>query len=320
MNKKLIAIAVAGALVAPLAAQADVSGFADVVYTATNDANTAAESLFGANGEVDFTGKSGDVGVRVDLNLSDIGSTNLPVSTGIEQAYMSAPLGPVTLWAGVFNSPLTADGYDRPDMAFSTHSAVFNVAANEATVNLAGLAISGMAGPANYTVAFVNDPGSDGTNNTNSFAVVVNGSVMDGLNAELGYFGQSDDTAKYTNASGAGNITDLNLQYMMDAFNVGLDYATAANIVDSVYSIDAGYDMGNGLTIALRYDAAKFASGTATDDPDATTVSIGYAMNDNMSLTLENTSGTNNDTSGTALAATGIADGTVTTLEFLGTF
>jgi hypothetical protein len=320
MNKKLIAIAVAGALVAPLAAQAaEVSGFADILYTATNDGNTNDESLFAANGEVDVMAKSGDVSVRLDANVTDTG-------TALEQAFFSAPMGPVTIIGGKFNTPLTADGYDRPQMAFTTHSAVYTVAKNVATEDMYGLAFAGMAGPANVTLAFVNDPGSNGTDNTNSVAFVVSGSIMDGLNAELGYFGQSDDTAKYTSGTlgsnvGAGNITDINLQYTMDAFNVGLDYATAANVVDSVYSIDAGYDMGNGLTIGLRYDAVSFDSAAGYDDPTATTVSLGYAMNDNLSVVLENTSGSTNDANGSLpVQVTGIADGSLTTLEFLATY
>lgn len=324
MNKKLIAIAVAGAMVAPLAAQADVMGFADILYTSTNDGAPNTESQFTTNGEVDVTGKSGDVSVRLDANVTDTGTT-------LEQAFFSAPMGPVTIIGGKFNTPLTADGYDRPQMAFTTHSAVYTVAKNVATEDMYGLAFAGMAGPANVTLAFVNDPGSDkgstaAADNTNSVAFVVSGSIMEGLNAELGYFGQSDDTTKYPKGTlgsnvGAGNITDINLQYTMDAFNVGLDYATASNVVDNVYSIDAGYDLGNGLTIGLRYDAVSFDSATGYDDPTATTVSLGYAMNDNLSVTLENTSGSTNDANGSMpVLVTGIADGSLTTLEFLATY
>jgi hypothetical protein len=325
MNKKLIAIAVAGVMAAPMAAQAaDVSGFADILYTSTNDGDTTQESLFTANGEVDVMAKTGDVSVRLDANVTDTG-------TGLEQAFFSAPMGMVTLIGGKFNTPLTADGYDRPQRTFTTHSAVYNVAKNVATEDMYGLALAGMAGPANWTLAFVNDPGSNGTDNTNSAALVVGGTIMDGLDAELGYFSQNDDTAKYTGTSagstltanpGAGNITDINFQYTgVDMLTVGLDYATAANVVDSVYSIDAGYDFGNGFSAAVRYDSVSFDSSTGFDDPTATSVSLGYEINDNLSVTLENTSGSTNDANGsTPVKVTEIADGSLTTLEFLGTF
>jgi hypothetical protein len=320
MNKKLIAIAVAGAMFAPLAAQAEgatVSGFADIIYTGTNDADTTSEGLFGATGEVDAMGKVGDVAVRLDVNL-DLSASN---SADIEQAFFAAPMGPVTLIGGVFNSPLTADSQDAPDMNYTSHSAVYNVAKNAATDQMAGIAFAGAAGPANVTLAFVNDPGSDagtggGDDNAMSVGFVVNGSVMDGLDAELGYFSQSDDTAKYANASGAGNITDINLTYTgIDMLRLGVDYAQAASVVDSVYSIDVGYDVGNGLTAALRYDVAAFEN-SAMDDTKSTTVSIGYSLSDNVLAILESMNGDN--TSGESL--TGVGDGTTTTLEFVATF
>jgi len=332
MNKKLIAIAVAGAMFAPLAAQAEgasVSGFADVTYTGTNDGAAAKESLFTATGEVDVAGKVGDVAVRVDVNL-DLSASS---SADIEQAFFAAPMGPVTLIGGVFNSPLTADSQDAPDMNYTSNSAVFNVAKNTAQVNLAGLAVAGMVGPANVTVAYVNDAASNATgssnannetgDNTNSIAVVVSGTVMDGLDAELGYFSQEDDATKYSPKLGtaaAGNLTDINLQYTgIDMLRLGLDYATASNTVDSVYSIDVGYDVGNGLTAALRYDNVRFSTDTGLDDPSSTTISIGYAMNDNLLAILESTSGDNSNTGGTDVAS-GIIEGTVTTIEFVGTF
>jgi len=301
MKKNLIALAVAGALgVSMTAAQAaddaKVSGFVDVFYTATNDGNTNAESVFSVpEAEVDIE----SMGVRIDVN-------QLSGSNSIEQANFTVPVGGWNLKAGIFNSGLSADNQDAPDMNMSSWSAIYDVIDSASLSNLAGLSLSGMAGPANIALSVVNDPsitipGDQAT----TFALLVNGSVMDGLDVELGYIDLD---------SGAGATTDINLDYTMEALRVNVDYLTS-DVADG-YSALVSYGLGGGLSIAARADSmTPDASGLS--DETSTTLFISYALNDNAVVNLESKSGDN--TNGVA-AVTGIVDGTVTTLELLGTF
>jgi hypothetical protein len=300
MNNKLIAIAVAGALSVPMAAQAGdvtVSGFVDTFYTLTNDGNTNSESQFAVDQvEVDVEGS----GVRVDLD-------NTNGTFGVDQAYAAADIANGwSLRAGLFDSGITADNGDAPDMNMSTHSAVYDVLAGTGNAQFAGVSFMGMAGPASVAVSLVNDDKAAPDQATTA-ALLVSGSIMDGLDAELGYVSKDSATT-----------TDVNLNYTMDALRVNLDYLTSDHATAGAagYSLLASYDLGNGFAVAVRADSMT-PENAALADETSTTVFGSYAMSDNMTLALESKSGTN--TNGGS-AVTTIVDGTVTTLEILSTF
>ena len=287
MNKKLIALAVAGALAAPMAAQAEgvsVSGFADIFWTITDEsADTGTPVYNPAEGqftvpetEVDFMGS----GVRVDLdNVNGSGDIN------VEQANFTYDFG--NGWAvmgGTFNSGITADAQDAPDMQTSNNSLPFATLSAVGAANLSGLAVSGMAGPANVTVLYVNDPSNDGVSDgENSIGLKVSGSVMEGLDLELGFLPQD---------KGVGNLTDFNAMYTMGGLGIGLDYLQAdpqsgSGDVDTVSSIIVGYDFGNGFGVKGRADTLTYEDNT--DDLTQNSIFVSYAANDNLTVALDST-------------------------------
>ena len=298
MNKKLIAIAVAGVMSAPLAANAaNVSGFTAVDWTLANDnpvctngsGNEVCETQFHVDQtEVDFEAN----GVRVDINDDGAGIE-------VEQAKFTTALGSTgwDLHAGLMNSGLSADHQDRNMMAFDTNSLVFENYSAADLVNVAGIAVTGMAGPANVMLAVVNDPTVDPatTDATNAIVLAVSGTVTDGLNAGLSVV-----------SADADDLTDVTIDYTMDAFTVGLDYFTSD--ATDTYSVTAGYDLGNGMDIKLRIDNDETA-GTSSVTTDTTTVAFGYHLSDATSLRLENYARDN-----------GTTDYTVTSLSFVSNF
>jgi len=299
MKKSLIAIAVAGAMSLPLAAQAaddaKVSGFVDVFYTATNDGNPNSESQFNvAESEVDIE----SMGVRIDVN-------QIAGSNSVEQANFTVPVGGWNLTAGTFNSGLSADNQDAPDMNMSSWSGIYDFIDNAGLSNLAGVSLSGMAGPANIAVSMVNDGTTVAPDQSTTFALLVSGSVMDGLDVELGYVDLD---------AGPGATSDINLNYTMEALRVNLDYLTS-DTADG-YSLLASYGFGGGFSVAARADSMT-PDAAGTDDETSTTFFISYALSDNAVVNLESKSGDN--TNGVN-AVSNIVDGTVTTLELLGTF
>ena len=305
MNKKLIAMAIAGALAAPMVTQAaemsDVkaSGFVDVFYYITNDGDPNTESQFAVDQtEVDIEAGA----VRIDLNAFGNAGT-----FEIDQAYAMAPIANGwSMKAGRFDSGFTADNGDAPDMNMSSHSAVFDVLAGTGNAQFAGLSFMGMAGPANIAVSLIDDDKAS-PDQTTTAALAVSGSVMEGLDVELGYVSKDSATT-----------TDINVNYVMDALRVNLDYITSDHATAGAagYSLLASYDLGNGFSVAARYDSVS-PEDSALDDEKSTTIFAAYSMTDNLTLALENKSGDN--TNGGS-AVTSIVDGTVTTLEVLGTF
>ena len=302
MNKKLIALAVAGALSAPLAVQADdvaISGFADIFYTTTDDKTAATVSLTDDREdqfqvpevEVNFAGS----GLRIDIDNLGGGS-----DLRIEQANFTTEIANGwSLMGGTFETGLTDDAQDAPDMQFSTNSHLFTV--RSAVVS--GLAVSGMAGPANVTVGLVNDDTVTGTADAGTGVLLnVNGSVMEGLHVELGYLSQD---------MGDGDLLDINAMYSMDAWFAGLDYLsadpTAGTDFDSGYSVIGGFDFGNGVVAKARMENLETMAGTETD---VTTLYVTYAVSDNLSVALQQ----ENTEVGTA------ADTDLTQLELIATF
>lgn len=317
MNKNLIAIAVAGVLSAPMAAQAadsmdaKVSGFVDTFLTFTND-NDGTNTGIGAgsmcdNGTTNACETQFDVaeseidveamGVRIDVDHKSASGNSL------EQANFTVDMSGWALTAGLFNSNLTVDGQDAPDMMFSTPSLValnYGMAGGIAgadLTNVAGAQISGMAGPATLRLAVINDPTINLATDdaANAFIVGASGSVMDGL-----------DLAVNMTSTDADDLTDVQVNYTLDALRINLDYMTSD--YTDVYSVMAGYDLGNGMGVKVRIDNDD----NGTEVTDTTTVHFDYAMTDNVALALENYSVSSD--------AAGANDWSATTLEFIATF
>jgi hypothetical protein len=305
-------MAVAGVMSAPLAANAaNVTGFTAVDWTLSNDdpncetvvagstINSCETQFAVSQAEVDFESN----GVRIDINDNNDGSGIV-----VEQANFTTALGSSgwNLIGGLYNSNLGADRQDRNMMAFDTHSLVYDVYNHPAVdlVNVTGVGVLGMAGPANVAVHVVNDPTIDTTvdDAANAIVVAVSGSAMPGL--DLGLSVVSAD---------ASDITDLTVTYSQSGFTAGIDYLTAGDIDTDAYSITLGYDFGNGFDVNARVDNMTDSSGPSDFNTDTTTFGVGYEVSNSMSVRLENYDYQDDTTGGTA-------DYSQTTLSFISNF
>jgi len=327
MKKTLISLAVAGAFAAPVASvnAADVSGFADIILTITDESqdNTGgssctglsatppttagcldnpAENQFAADGEIDFTHTVGAVTARADVNLSLSGAT----SGDLEQAFFAWQINPaLTAIGGVFNNPIGQDAEDAPDMNFTSHSATYAVldhqTAELAGNNIAGVALAGAIGPVTLTGAVLNDIGKRaGTKaeGQNSLALVANvsPSMVPGLDLELGIVTQEDFNAT-TNHDSAGNVYDFNASYNWMMVTAGLDYLVASDVVDNAYDVWVKGDAGMGVTLGARFSGVSWDAnvlGNAADDNTATTLYAAYSAGSNLDIALEFKDGSGN--------------------------
>jgi len=305
MNKKLIALAVAGVISGYGAAAnaAEVSGFAVVDYTITDDGavenkgtateHNTTEGKFGAKGEVDFVSSPVDgVTVRVDVDLNlDPGSTHSGAE--LEQAMFAwSATDDVTVLGGVFNNPIGHEAEDKPDMIFNDHGAVYIALDSQTELdgdNVAGVAVAGAIGPVTLTGAFLND--LNGAHEENSLALVANYSPIAGLDLELGLATQEGNALTTTTAipggsnTSVGDVTNFNIVYTgITDLELGLDYLMGDEVLDSAYDVWGQYTIGSsGFSVAARmseieYNAADVtkvvngaiaAGGTAQDVLDA---------------------------------------------------
>ncbi len=315
MNKKLIALAVAGvisgygatanaAMEHDAKSGANVSGFAVVDYVLTDDAGmvppattNATEGKFGAKGEIDFISSPADgVTVRLDVDL------DLTAGSGqLEQAMFAwSATDSVTVLGGVFNNPIGYEAEDTPDRAFFNHGAVYQVLDSQTALdgdNVAGLAVAGAIGPVTLTGAFLND--ISGENEENSIAFIANYSPVAGLDLEVGVVTQD---------AAAENVTNFNVVYTGFAgLEVGLDYLTADELVDSAYDIWVGYKIGAGFSVNGRISEIEVVGG---DTLEMTAFNAGYKIAPNLKAVLEIQS----------VDVTGADSSDLTTLKFVATF
>ena len=331
MKKKLLPLAIAAVMAPGFAAAADVSGYTDIIYMMTDDANKpvapalhSTEGKFSATGELDFSASPADgVTVRMDIDLALAlnNGANASAATGgpgdsavMEQAFFAwgATEG-VTVIGGVFNNPIGQEAQDAPDMIFTTGGMVGAILDAQTALhsnNIAGLAVAGAVGPTTVTVAYVNDLNQ--TNEENSMALVVNYSPLAGLDLELGLATQADQAK---NAASAEDVTNFNVLYapaQVAGLTVGLDYLTTGKIVDAAYDLWAGYDAGNGVGVQVRFSDADYTAASGAADADSTTFRLSYQAASNLTAAIEfRTDG---------VATPGSSDTDTTQLELLATF
>lgn len=321
MNKKLIALAVAGAITGYGAAAnaADVSGFAVVDYVLTSDQTepatgcdrTAApghcentkEGKFGVTSEIDVTATPADgVTVRIDTDL-ELGDNNTGAgnSATVEQAYFAMDLAPVTVIVGAFNNPIGQEAEDIADWNFGTSSMIRSSLDNQTTLhgnNVAGAAVVGAAGPATITAGFLNHLG--GANGENSMALLVNASPIPGLDVELGLVTQESEingtnaVAGVDVADNVGDVMNFNVQYdvaPVAGLVVGLDYATYDELADTAYNLWGTFAIpGTKLTVGLRLEELSWATPAGDPTPidsERMSFNIAYKAASNLKVSLE---------------------------------
>jgi len=318
MKKTALSLAVLGAFAANNAvaapdASANVSGFADIIYTLVDEASdvmggkNTTEGKFGANAEIDFAATVGAVTGRIDVDFKLTDPNGNSDSGTIEQAFFAWALADnMTLIGGVFNSPVGYEAVDAPDLDFTSFGLASTVLDGETIRD--GNNITGVAGIYNFgmgsvTVAALNDLYD--TDEENSFAVVLNLSPIEGLDLELGHVTQAKQADRPTSAEG---VTDFNVQYAISGFNVGLEYLTAGKVVDAAYDLWGGYSF-NDFAVKARYSTIEYEA-AGTPDRDAITLYGSWRANDNLLIALE----WRNDDDGSNLPA---GDNDTITAEFI---
>lgn len=299
MNKKLLVLALAGPLTAAgsaFAADPTVSGFTDVQWLLTNEADEDQEGQFSV--------PQVEVDVETDnLYVAIAGGAGSSFEVG--QAYFMHNL--TDAWqfrGGLFDSNITADAGAAVDMEFTQNSLLFGVLDSVGGAALTGVAVSGAVGPANVMVGYSNDSSVTTGERKNSVALLVNATPMEGLDIEFGMLTQDKD------GDGVGNLMDINGTYMINGFTVGLDYLSGADgdtgEFDNGYSFWGGYDFGNGFNVKARIESVSLVDG---DDVDATELYASYALSENLAvaLSLHNTDN-------------GATDFDTNTVEFVATF
>ena len=247
----------------------------------------SAERKFGTTGEVDFIGDMGNgVTTRIDLDID--GSASTEQAKVIWQASDS-----VTVNLGLQNSGVGFEAEDAPDLYQTTHGMIWSLLADQTTSNtgnnVAGAIVNINTGPAMINVGVLND--LQGANEENSFLLQAGGSPMDGLNLNIAWLSQADNTAN--NSGSYEDIVDAYVTYGMDNWFVNLEILDFANSTDGLpdggYGLTGHMDFGNGFGATLRYEAIQYndVGATSVDDDKSTTVAGTYAVNDNLSFNAE---------------------------------
>ncbi len=297
MNKKLVAMAVAAALAAPMAAQAagsaNVSGFADVRYTLTDDPNKPStgkhptEGKFTAVGEVDFIGRQGPVTARVDADvmLDPTGGGN---SVTLEQIFFAWGINEqVSLIGGVFNNPIGLEEEDTTNLDTINHGQIFNILDGQTALygnNIAGVAVSGKLGMVDVTVGLLNDLAQ--TDEENSFALVLGGSPIENLNVEFGYVTQADQNTSAAGTSSAEDVFDINGTYSFGNASVFAEFLGAGKVVDSAFGVGGKVAFTEAFEAALRYDSVSYEA-SGLDDTTTLTVAGTWRAAENLRIRAE---------------------------------
>ncbi len=329
MKKRLIALAVAGAVAAPLAAQAagvEVSGFSETLYNFKDEARDGAgtggkndaEKKFSVNAEVDVIATLADnVTARIDMDGDVLGTGSGGVT--FEQAYAAwGVTEQVGVMAGIFNNPIGYDEEDKPDIDFITHSSVFNILDDQTALggnNIAGLAVTGGNDMFNVGVAYLND--LQQTDEENSVAVFGNVMPMQDVNLEFGYVTQDNDDPT---AGGAGNVWDINGQWrsiMGSGASAGAEYMGTDEVLDGVWNIWLGFDFQQGFALKGRYESSA-SDLNGVDDSTRYSIYGSWAATQNLKVALEYTEG-DTDQNSTFDSVTGIQDGKLVQLQILAT-
>ncbi|MBV1874748.1 MAG: porin [Gammaproteobacteria bacterium] len=284
MKKSIIALAVAAASIAPMMAEAgapEVSGFADIIFTAVDDTapisvadgSNTLESKFAADGEIDFKGNlADDVSVRVDLDV-DLGGGQ---SGDIEQAFFGWKMNDdVTLIGGVFNNPIGWEAEDAPDLYQTSHSQNYDILDGQTALrgnNIAGVAVAGSVGDFTLTAALLND--LQQANEENSLALVVGFSPNEDLSLEAGIV---------TQEGGAETVLDLNATYKIDDITAAAEILIAEEIID--YSAMAMVNMpipDTSVSVTARGEIVSYTADI--DDTMVATFAGLYTVNEALGI------------------------------------
>lgn len=305
MNKKLLVLAVAGAFAASGAAFANdhgnkagakVNGYVFTTFALTDEAAddttldldgnpaNANERKFKTSGKLSFSAMpTDDIYTKIDVVINNSYAAD---DYALQQAFGAWRINDMAkLKIGQFNSPLGAEAHNKPDLTTISHGLIRTHVLNDQMDlgdgnNVQGAAVHLNAGPAKVTVGLLNDIGEAAEEN--SFLLSVGGSVLDGLDLNLGVITQENDATEF------GNLINFNAAYSMVAadmpIKLWLDYITASENLDSGLSLGGHIGLPNNFGVTLRYDMLEDDAG---NELTAMTLAGIWQATDAMDLRIE---------------------------------
>lgn len=265
------------------------NGFLDLTYMLSDgtwDTTPATpspyENKFDMNGELDLNTSLGNkVTARMDFDLGKADDTvgGDPDSGRFEQAFVNweSPRG-LGLRGGLMNNPLGWEAEDAPDMYQISHGqlyTIWDVVTGLSGNNVIGVAVSGKAGVATLTGAFLNDLGQ--VDEQNSFLGMINFKPDNRLDLEIGFVTQD---------AGLESIVDFNATYTEGLFLVGAEIMLASEVVDMSFGVTGVYKFSEQVSGTLRLDNVSYDIPNA-DDTRSITFAVGYMLDKNLTANAE---------------------------------
>lgn len=251
--------------------------------TVDSPATSPSESKFDMNGELDLNTKLGNkVSARMDLDLGKVDyTTGGNADSGrFEQAYINweSPKG-LQLRGGLMNNPLGWEAEDAPDMYQISHGQLYTIWDEWVTGlsgnNVIGVAVSGKAGIATLTGAFINDLGQE--DEQNSFLGTINFKPDNRLDLEIGFVTQD---------AGLESIVDFNGTYTEGLFMVGAEVMLASEFIDMGLGVTGVYKFSEQVSGTLRLDNVSYDIPNA-DDTRSITFAVSYMLEKNLTANVE---------------------------------
>ncbi len=306
-----------------LAADVELSGFADIVYTLSdgiNDTSTASdEGKFDVSAEVDLKTAINDamsVRIDVDLNTQPGGDD----SSRIEQAFFSwTSLSNVSVKGGVYNNPLGWEAEDAPDLYQISHGQLYNIwddVTNLSGNNVAGVEVSAMIGSVQVAGAILND--LDDVVEEQTLMGIVNYSPKrePRLAVEAGFVTQD---------RGLKTIVDVNATFTMPMLIAGVEILLPAEEIDFAVGATGSYSVTDQLSVTARVDHVRYdlPGNPAIDNAISITLAASYVLDKNLVTNIEfriNDSDFTDSTSGIFSCSVYACDGEIIQLEVIALF
>lgn len=293
MNKRLLVLAVAGAFGAAGAASASahsvgevdlsIGGHVETGFYVTDDATEGTpgsrEQRFNTEGELSFRATVNDNAyVRADI---DIDSRYGDETIEIEQLYGALRINDMAkVRVGRFTNPLGYESIDAPHKTTYSRSYVIETLDRSTDLyqnTLEGVGVDLDLGPAKLTLGALNDIGN--VEEENSFLAHVSGEALPGLKLGLGLLTQEEN---------AENLINFNAAYNIDLGAVNttffVDYLTASEIIDNVYSVGVKAKLTDTIGATVRYDMAELENNA---ENTALTIGVNWAAAQSVDIRAE---------------------------------
>ncbi|NOX42429.1 MAG: hypothetical protein GXP19_01660 [Gammaproteobacteria bacterium] len=309
-----------------VAANTELSGFADIVYVVSdgvNDPPFVTENRFDVSAELDLKTSINDaMSTRIDIDLNtNSGALGGGDSARLEQAFFSWDSdSAIKIKAGVFNNPLGWEAEDAPDLYQISHGQIYEIWDRETDFsgnNVAGVEVSATIGAMQIMGALLNDLGNVVEEQSLMGLARYSPERMPDLALEAGFVTQDQ---------GLETIIDVNATLVMSALTVGAEILLPAENIDFAIGGTGSYKISDQLSVTGRVDHVSYddPSAPTVDDVFSITLAASYMLDKNLVANVElrindsDLTNTNSFAFGGCSAVT--CDGEVIQVEAIATF